>query len=198
MKRNVTVLLFVAAVFIVTAAALAAPTPTAENARSGAIYFAARAGSSWSYVAGDKAKARITVDTVENWAARFHVEWGKRSTSGTWRVRDGAWVEKLPTHEESVVLPAQLSVGSRWTGPSSLERGEKGLSKFEVISMDAQVELPNGGSREGCVAVLETGEGSDHAFTHFYAPNAGKVAVQGPEGWVLRLIEYRAGRAPGE
>lgn len=186
---------FFTLIFVFAAAALAAPT--AEGARSGATYYMGRAGSSWSYVAGDKGKARVTVDSVENWAARFHVEWGKRSTSGTWRVRDGAWVEKLPTHDhESVVLPAHLSVGSRWGGPSSLERGEKGTSKFEVLSMDAQVELGNGNTREGCVAVLETGD-SDRAFTHFYAPMTGKVAVQGPEGWLLRLIEFRPGRGGG-
>lgn len=178
-----------------TAAAIAAPT--AEGARSGATYYMGRAGSSWTYAA-DKGKARVTVDSVENWASRFHVDWGKRSTSGTWRARDGAWVEKLPQREqESVVLPASLSVGTRWTGPSSLERGEKGASKFEVISMDAQVELASGSTREGCVAVLETGEGNDRAFTHFYAPNTGKVAVQGPEGWLLRLIEFRPGRGAG-
>ncbi len=182
---------------IIVSAAAAIAAPTGEGSRSGATYFMGRAGSSWSYASGDKGKARVTVDSVENWAARFHVEWGKRSTSGTWRVRDGAWVEKLPTHErESLVLPAQLSVGTRWTGPSSLERGEKGTSKFEVISMDAQVELPNGSTREGCVAVLETGD-ADRAFTHFYAPNTGKVAVQGPEGWLLRLIEFRPGRGGG-
>ena len=182
-------------ILVFTAAALAAPT--AEGARSGATYYMGRAGSSWSYAAGDKGKARVTVDSVENWAARFRVEWGKRSTSGTWRVRDGAWVEKLPTHDhESVVLPAHLSVGSRWNGPSSLERGEKGTSTFEVISMDAQVELGNGNTREGCVAVLETGD-SDRAFTHFYAPMTGKVAVQGPEGWMLRLLEFRPGRGGG-
>lgn len=186
---------FFTLILVFAAAALAAPT--AEGARSGATYYMGRAGSSWSYAAGDKGKARVTVDSVENWAARFHVEWGKRSTSGTWRVRDGAWVEKLPTNgHESVVLPAQLSVGTRWTGPSSLERGEKGASKFEVISMDAQVELGNGNTREGCVAVLETGD-SDRAFTHFYAPMTGKVAVQGPEGWLLRLIEFRPGRGGG-
>jgi hypothetical protein len=181
---------------LIAAAALAAPT--AEGSRSGAAYYMGRVGSSWSYAAGDKGKARITVDSVENWAARFHVDWGKRSLSGTWRVRDGAWVEKLPTNEhESTVLPAHISVGSRWTGPSSLERGEKGTSKFEVISMDAQVELPNGATREGCVAVLETADGADRAYTHFYAPNTGKIAVQGPEGWQLRLLEIRPGRGGG-
>ena len=182
-------------IIVFAAAALAAPT--AEGSRSGATYYMGRAGSSWSYAAGEKGKARVTVESVENWAARFHVDWGKRSTSGTWRVRDGAWVEKLPSHAEAVVLPAQLSVGSRWTGPSSLERGDKGTSKFEVISMDAQVELPNGSTRESCVAVLETGGEGEGAITHFYAPNTGKVAVQGPEGWMLRLLEFRPGRGGG-
>jgi hypothetical protein len=184
------------AVVAVTAAALAAPTPTNEGARTGATYFIGRAGTSWSYAA-DKGKARVTVDTVENWAARFHVDWGKRSTSGTWRARDGAWVEKLPGHEESVVLPAHILVGSRWTGPASIERGPKGNSRYEVISMDAQVELADGSTRMGCVAVLESPEGDEAAFTHFYAPNSGKVAVQGPDGWLLRLIEFRPGRGGG-
>jgi len=183
-------------ILICGVAALAAPT--AEGSRSGAVYYMGRPGSTWSYAAGEKGKARVTVESVENWAARFHVDWGKRSISGTWRVRDGAWVEKLPTNgAESIVLPAHVSVGSRWTGPSSIERGEKSLSRFEVISLDAQVELPSGGTREGCVAVLESADGSDRAFTHFYAPMSGKVAVQGPEGWLLRLLEFRPGRGGG-
>src|SRR5450432_1633309 len=142
----------------VAAAALAGPmlaSPTTETMHSGATYYIGRVGSSWSYAA-DKGKAKITVDNVENWAARFHVDWGKRSTSGTWRVRDGAWVQKLPTHDESVVLPAQVTVGARWTGPSSIERGGEGTSRFEVISLDSSVELPNGDNKEGCAAVLET------------------------------------------
>jgi hypothetical protein len=187
---------FFSVILVFAAAALAAPT--AEGSRSGAAYFMGRAGSSWSYAAGEKSKAKVTVESVENWAARFHLDWGKRSTFGTWRVRDGAWVEKLPSNDhEAIVLPAHVAVGSRWNAPASVERGEKGTSKFEVISMDAQVELPNGSTREGCVAVLETGDGSDRAFTHFYAPNTGKIAVQGPEGWLLRLIEFRPGRGGG-
>jgi hypothetical protein len=187
---------------LIAAAALAGPpllSPTAENPRSGAAYYMGRVGSSWSYATSDKKaeKAKITVDSVENWAARFHVDWGKRSISGTWRVRDSAWVEKLPGHDESIVLPAQLTVGSRWTGPSSIERGDAGKSRFEVISMDAQVELPNGATRYNCVAVLETSEAGDHPFTHFYAPNSGKVAVQGTDGWLLRLLEFRPGRGGG-
>ena len=47
------------------------------------------------------------------------------------------------------------------------------------------------------VAVLETPDSGDFAITHFYAPNAGKIAVQGPDGWLLRLIEFRPGRGSG-
>jgi hypothetical protein len=187
MKRHI--------LFFTLVAAVAIAAPLNEGARIGATYYMGRAGSTWNYAAGEKGKAKVTVESVENWAARFHVDWGKRSTSGTWRTREGAWVEKLPAHEqESIVLPAQLMVGSRWSGPTSLERGERGTSRFEVISMDAQVELPGGITRDGCVAVLESGDNGERPFTHFYAPNTGKVAVQGPEGWLLRLIEFRPGR----
>jgi hypothetical protein len=191
-----------AIVLLCAVAAIAGPplaAPITEGARSGASYYNARTGNSWSYAAGDKdkSKAKVTVDGVENWAAHFHVDWGKKSTSGTWRVRDGAWMQKLPAHEESVVLPASVAVGARWTGPASIERGGDGNSQYEVISLDASVELPNSGTKDGCVAVLETG--GDHGpVTHFYAPNTGKVAVQGPDGWMLRLVEFRSGHGGGD
>jgi hypothetical protein len=175
----------------------AAAAPTNEGARQGASYYEGRAGSTWSYSA-DKGKARVTIDNVENWAAHFHVEWGKKSVAGIWRAREGAWVQRLPGKEESVVLPAQVTLGARWSGPSSIERGGATPSTFEVIAMDAQVELANGNTKEGCVAVLETGPGGDRPITHFYAPNAGKVAVQGPDGWMLRLLEFRPGRGGGD
>jgi hypothetical protein len=191
MKRAV-----LCAIVVIAAAAIAGPplaAPLAEGARSGASYYNGRAGNSWSYAAGDKGKAKVVVEGVENWAARFHVDWGKKSISGTWRVRDGAWVQKLPAREESVVLPAVVTVGARWAGPSSIEHGGEGTSQYEVISLDASVELPGGGTKEGCVAVLEMGTDGDRPVTHFYAPNSGKVAVQGPEGWMLRLLEFRSG-----
>jgi hypothetical protein len=197
MKRAV----LCAIVLLAAAAALAGPplaAPITETARSGASYYNGRAGNSWSYDAG-KGKAKVVVEGVEDWKARFHIEWGKKSVTGTWRVRDGAWVQKLPAHEESVVLPAAVVVGARWTGAPSVERGGEAASQYEVISLDASVELPGGGTREGCVAVLETGADGSKPVTHFYAPNSGKVAVQGPEGWMLRLLEFRSGvRGGGE
>jgi hypothetical protein len=188
------------AIACLAAAALAGPplaSPISEGTRSGATYYNGRAGNSWSYAA-DKGKARVTVDGVENWAAHFHVDWGKKSISGTWRVRDGAWVQKLPAREESVVLPAQVTVGSRWSGPPSIERGGEGSSQFEVVALDASVELPGGGTKDGCLAVLETGADGSRPVTHFYAQNQGKVAVQGPDGWLLRLIEFRTGHGGGD
>ncbi len=84
-------------------------------------------------------------------------------------------------------------VGARWQGPSSFERGGEGTSKFEVVSLDATVELANGETKDGCAAVLETGPDGDKPVTHFYAPNTGLVAVQGPDGWLLKLHEFRQG-----
>ncbi len=53
--------------------------------------------------------------------------------------------------------------------------------------------LPNGVTVEHCLAVLEMPVEGGDAYTHYYAPNIGKVAVQGPEGWVYRLLEFRSG-----
>ncbi len=32
------------------------------------------------------------------------MEWGKRSVSGMWRAKEGAWMQKMSGHEEAVVL----------------------------------------------------------------------------------------------
>src|SRR5258708_1780654 len=119
---------------------LTAAAPTAEGSRQGATYYVGRTGSTWSY-ATDKGRAKVIVDSVENWAAHCHVAGGKRSVGGVWRAREGAWVQKLPERPEAVILPAQVTVGTRWAGPASIERGGAASSIFEVISMDAQVEL---------------------------------------------------------
>src|SRR5258706_7271856 len=114
-----------AALWILTVAAAAlagppSPSGTSEGARTGAAYHVGRTGSTWTYAA-EKGKATVTIDRMENWASHFHIEMGKRSASGLWRARDGAWMEKVAGREESVVLPAQVAVGARWSGPSSFE-----------------------------------------------------------------------------
>lgn len=167
-----------------------------EGSRVGGSYFVGRPGTVWVYQA-DKGKARLTVDRLDNWASHFHLEWGSKSVSGVWRVRDGAWVEKLAGREETVVLPAKVTVGQRWVAAPSVERGGAAKSQFEVISLDATVELPNGEPRGNCVAVLETGTDGSKPVTHYYAPNVGKVAAQGADGWLLRLTEQRVARAGG-
>ena len=92
-----------------------------------------------------------------------------------------------------MVLPASMSRGTRWQDVASIERGGYKPSSFEVVALEAQVELPNGMVVEHCLAVLEMPEEGGGAFTHYYAPSIGKVAVQGPEGWVYRLLEFRGG-----
>ena len=54
-------------------------------------------------------------------------------------------------------------------------------------------QLPNGMTVEHCLAVLEMPDDGGPAYTHYYAPNLGKVAVEGPDGWVYRLVEFRSG-----
>jgi hypothetical protein len=166
---------------------------TSEGTHSATEYYAVRAGSAWTYLAG-KDKVVMQVSGVENWKADLQLAWGKRSTGGTWRVKEGAWVEHLSIRGpgESVLLPAALQVGTRWVGPASLERGAKDSSQFEVVAIDATAEVP-AGTYEKCLAVLETSAGGG-VLTHFWAPNVGKVGVKSNDDWVLKLVKYEAGR----
>ncbi len=171
------------------------PSATSEPSRLGGEYFVQRAGAAWTYQAG-KGKARWSINSFTDWKAFFSFSFGKKSGSGTWRVKDGVWLERslARTEGEAVVLPAVITVGTRWTAPPSIERGGKGPSTFEVLALDATVELPNGKGAEQCLAVLETGPDGAGPYTHYYAPNLGKVAVRGPEDWVLRLVEFYSGQ----
>ncbi len=169
--------------------------PLPEGVHAAGEYYAARSGTTWRYAAG-KERPSVSVTSVENWLAHVSISWGKRSTGGAWRVKDGAWLERLGVRggAETVLLPAQLQVGTRWKGPSSLERNGKDESTYEVLATDATVQLPEQ-SYEKCLAVLETADGGGEALTHFWAPNVGKVAVKGGgDDWLLRLVEYRPGR----
>jgi len=171
-----------------------APTATSESTRLGAEYFVQRAGASWTYATA-KGKGRVTIVSFVDWRAQVSVSIGKWVGSSSWRVKDGAWLERsgLRADHEAVVLPASMSRGSRWEAPSSMERGAGKQSSYEVLALEASVELPTGLTVDHCLAVLESPLEGGESFTHYYAPNVGKVAVQGPEGWVYRLVEYRSG-----
>ena len=170
-----------------------APTPTSEAARLGAEYFVQKAGAAWVYQ-GVKGKGHVGINSFVEWRAHFTYAVGGKSGSGVWRVKDGVWLERAAgrSEHEAVVLPATMSRGTRWTAPASIERGGGGQAQYEVVALEAVVELPNGMTIEHCLAVLETGDGPG-AHTHYYAPNMGKVAVDGPDGWLYRLVEFRSG-----
>ena len=172
---------------------LLSSSPMSEGAHAATDYYAVRAGSAWTYLAG-KEKVGVKVASVENWQARVQVSWGKRSTSANWRVKEGAWLERLAGASEVVLLPASLHVGSQWAGPSSLERNGKDGSQFEVMAIDATVEVP-AGVFERCLAVLETSQAGP-VLTHFWAPNVGKVAVKSNDDFVLKLVQFDPGRRP--
>lgn len=167
---------------------------TNEAARLGAEYFVQRAGVTWTYEL-PKGRGRVSVSSFIDWRAHVSVSLGKWSGSSVWRVKDGAWLEKsgLRGGAEAVVLPATLTRGTRWVTAASMERGGAQQSAFEVIALEAQVLLPNGQTLDSCLAVLETPVGGGDSLTHYYAQNVGKVAVQGPDGWLYRLIEFRGG-----
>ena len=162
-----------------------------EGSRTAGDYYAVRSGTSWNYLAG-KDKVSVKVSAVENWQARVQVSWGKRSTGGNWRVKEGAWLERWAGVGEVVLLPASMHVGSQWSGPSSIERNGKDVSQFEVVATDAVVVVP-AGTFEKCLAVLETSP-SGGVLTHFWAPNVGKVAVKSNEEFVLKLVSFDPGR----
>ncbi|HEY0881482.1 MAG TPA: hypothetical protein VGD87_08125 [Archangium sp.] len=170
-------------------------TATNEASRLGAEYFVQRAGASWTYQLA-KGKGRVSITSFVDWRAHVSVSLGgKLSGNTTWRVKEGAWLERsgLRAEHEVVVLPATMTRGTRWSAPASIERGGTTPSAYEVVALEAMVELPTGMTVEHCLAVLEMPEAGGDAYTHYYAPNIGKVAVQGPEGWLYRLVEFRSG-----
>lgn len=171
-----------------------APSATSESTRLGAEYFVQRAGAAWTYQLG-KGKGRTTIVSFLDWKAQVSISLGKLAGNASWRVKEGAWLERsgLRGEHEAILLPASMSRGTRWQDVASIERGGHKPASFEVVALEALVELPTGVTVEHCLAVLEMPlEGGD-AYTHYYAPNIGKVAVQGPEGWVYRLVEFRSG-----
>lgn len=165
-----------------------------ESSRLGAEYFVQRAGAAWTYQLG-KGKGRVTIVSFVDWRAQVSITLGKLAGGATWRVKEGAWLERsgLRGEHEAILLPASMSRGTRWQDVASIERGGSKPSAFEVVALDAQVELPTGMTVDHCLAVLEMPVEGGEAYTHYYAPNIGKVAVQGPEGWVYRLVEFRSG-----
>lgn len=171
-----------------------APSATSEASRLGAEYFVQRAGAAWTYQL-DKGKGRVTIVSFIDWRAQVSVSLGKRSGNTTWRVKEGAWLEHsgLRGEHEAIILPASMSRGTRWQEVASIERGGGKPSSYEVVALEAQLELPTGITVDHCLAVLETALDGTDAYTHYYAPNIGKVAVQGPDGWVYRLVEFRGG-----
>lgn len=172
---------------------------TTEAARLGAEYFVQRAGATWTYQLGatpkDARRGRVTISSFVEWRAHVSISLGKWAGGTTWRVKDGAWLERsgFRGEHEAVVLPAQMSRGTRWEAPSSMERGAGLTSAWEVVALEALVELPTGITVEHCLAVLESPVEGGAGITHYYAPNIGKVAAQGPEGWLYRLVEFKSG-----
>ncbi|GMU61240.1 MAG: hypothetical protein AMXMBFR34_30030 [Myxococcaceae bacterium] len=170
------------------------PSPTSEAARLGAEYFVQKAGAAWVYQ-GVKGKGRVSINTFVDWRAHFSYAVAGKSGSGTWRVKEGVWLERTGgrSEHEAVVLPAKMTRGTRWTAAASIERGGGGQAQYEVVALEAVVELPNHLTVEHCLAVLETAADGSDAHTHYFAPNMGKVAVAAPDGWLYRLVEFHSG-----
>jgi hypothetical protein len=175
-------------------------TVGAESVRMAGQYLVSRPGTVWIFQQS-KGHGRISVASAGDWKVAFNYAVVGRIGSGVWRIKDGAWLERsaLRGTEDAVVLPAQVSRGAQWQSTASIERGGKGLSTFEVISLDASVEPPPPAAShkgtspvpiEHCLAVLESSD-SDVVYIHYYAPHLGKVAVQAGGEWLFRLVELR-------
>lgn len=168
------------------------PSPQQEATRLGGEYFVQRAGAAWTYQVSGQGKVRWAIHSFVDWRAAF--SWslgGRRSGTGTWRVKEGAWLEKRG-EVEGVLLPAVMRRGTSWTAPASIERGPGGTSSYEVLALDAVVELPTGERLTHCLAVLETGPRGER-LTHYFAPNLGKVGVEAAGGWLSRLVAFSSG-----
>jgi hypothetical protein len=178
-------------------------TATTESSRLGVEYFVQKNGATWVFALGDKpqdkTRGKQTITAFADWRAHYSYTFGKRSGTGAWFAREGAWMERTSARGDvdAVVLPVVMSRGTRWAAPASIERGGGKLAQYEVVALEAAVELPNG-LMEHCLAVLETAPDGSDPWTHYYAPNVGKVAVLSPQGWLYRLVEYRSGSRHAE
>lgn len=170
-----------------------APSATAEGGRVAGEYYVDKPRTSWTYQLGAKGRAKLSIVSNENWQARFSFDYPKRALSGTWRIKDGTWYERSARGDEVVVLPHRLTLGTRWRSASSVERGGKDLSQYEVIATDATVEFEDGTTWVHCLTVLEAGQAQGEVVNHFYAPTVGKVGVQVGSTWLTRLLEFRPG-----
>lgn len=170
-------------------------TATTEATRLGAEYFIQKAGAAWTYQLQAGAKGRVSINSFVEWKAGFSYALGKKSGSGTWRVKEGQWLERTSARAdgEVLVLPAVMTRGSRWQAPASVERGTREVVQYEVLALDAQVDLPTGVIIDDCLVVLETTLDGSAPYTHYYAPNLGKVGVRGPDDWLYRLVEFKPG-----
>ncbi len=173
-----------------------AATATSESSRLAGEYFVQKTGATWNYAGAKGTKAHYSINAFVDWRAAFSFSFGKRSAAGHWRVRDGTWLEKSPARgdAEAVLLPAVMTRGTRWVAAASLERGKSDQSQYEVLALDAQVELPTGLTVDHCLAVYESALDGTDAYTHYYAPNVGKVAVRGPDDWLFRLTDFHPGQ----
>lgn len=169
---------------------------TSEASRVASEYFVQKTGASWSYAGAKGSKAHYAITSFVEWRAAFSFSLGKKSVAGYWRIKEGAWLERTASRGESEVmlLPATMSRGTTWHAPASIERGKRETSQYEVLALDAQVELPTGVTVDHCLAVLESSVDGSESFTHYYAPNVGKVAVRAPDDWLFRLTEFRSGQ----
>jgi hypothetical protein len=169
------------------------PSATTEGGRVAGEYYVEKPRTSWLYQVGAKGRARLSITSNENWQARFNFDYPKRALGGIWRIKDGTWYERSARGEDIVVLPHLLTMGTRWRSASSVERGGKDTSQYEVIATDATVEFEDGTTWVHCLTVLESGEAQGEAVTHFWAPTVGKVGVQSGSEWLTRLLEFRPG-----
>lgn len=166
-----------------------------EPQRTAAEFFIQRSGARWVYQSGKSSRATVSITSFIEWKATWSLSWGKRTASGTWRIKDNNWVEHAAVRGpgEYILLPAVMREGTRWSAPASVERGTATTSQYEVMALDATVEVPSGTTVDHCVAVLETEPDGSKPWTHYYAANIGKVAVRAGDEWVLKLSDFTSG-----
>ncbi len=186
--------------FLFGFAAFAQERGLSEPSHQAGEYFVQRAGVTWVYQMPKGGRARFSINAFVDWKASFTFTIGKRSGAGSWRVKEGAWLERTLSRGEGemVVLPAVLKEGTRWKAPASLERGPGTTSQFEVMALNAVIDLPNGTRMGNCLAVLETRLDGSEPWIHYWAPNVGKIAVRGPDDWVMQLLQFTQARSHSE
>jgi hypothetical protein len=197
MRPTATLALALALPLAVGAARPAAAHAQAE--RRAAEFLVDRRGASWAYD-GPLGPAEVVTVVEKAASGEITVRNADQNVGGsselTWRLADGAWTERFSARgpRPVVLLPARLTVGTRWEWTYTDLLGATGTHRFQVTALADTVVLKSGEKVPRCLRVEEhRPDLGDMPVVHWFAAGKGEVAVQVGGSWYRSLSHFTPG-----